>query len=88
MAKGKIYTVFDEGKRIGSYTPDVAEKVLGIPENKVNQYAKQDIKYQERYTFVKETKKSTGFNKKLETDWRFTTGMILAAGKGRNHSGR
>ncbi|WP_313260860.1 hypothetical protein [Lacrimispora sp.] len=44
MPKRKIYAVYDEGERIGSYTPEVAEMVLGIPKYKVSGYANTEIK--------------------------------------------
>lgn len=45
MPKGKIYSVFDKGEYIGSYTPDVAEMVIGIPQYRVQAYAKENLLY-------------------------------------------
>ncbi|WP_312448441.1 hypothetical protein [Lacrimispora sp.] len=72
MPKRKIYAVYDEGERIGSYTPEVAEMVIGIPKNKVSGYATQKSKYKKRYTFIPEELEYKKEVERIENDWNFT----------------
>lgn len=84
MPKGKIYSVFDKGEYIGSYTPDVAEMVIGIPQYRVQAYAKENLLYHNRYSFELEdsgplTVKEQ--NVKLENELRLTARFLLLADK-------
>ena len=57
MPSGKIYVVYDKqvgGCRIGNYSSEAAEKLLGISKYKVSVYADQQTRYQGRYLFVRE----------------------------------
>jgi hypothetical protein len=84
MGIGKIYSVFDEGEYIGSYTPDVAEMVIGIPQYRVQAYAKDNLLYHKRYSFELEDSGSLTVkekNKKLENDLKLTARFLLLADK-------
>ena len=51
MPTGKLYVVYDKQAgdcRIGSYTSEAAEKLLGISKYKVSVYADQRTRYQGR----------------------------------------
>lgn len=82
MASQKIYAVYDDGEWMGSYTPEVAEIVLGIPKYKVSTYAKRAALYKRRYTFTLEVQEHSRSRTVLENDWRFTTQALkMMAGK-------
>ena len=87
MAKAKIYTVYDNGERIGAWTPQVANLVLGISDGELMSCARSEIWYKGRYHFVSEDDKSdTGMiKKKLADDWDFTTRMFLTVGGRKAH---
>ena len=74
MAKAKIYTVYDNGERIGAWTAQVANLVLGISDGDIMNCARSEMWYKGRYHFVPEADKSnTGMiKKKLADDWDFT----------------
>lgn len=82
MPKRKIYSVFDKGEYIGSYTPDVAEMVIGIPQYRVQAYAKENLLYHNRYSFELEDSGSLTAkekNEKLENELRLTARFLLLA---------
>lgn len=80
MNKAKIYAVLDNGEYIGSWTPEVAQLVIGIPKYRVHTYAENKLVYHGRYSFELE---STGtrreYNDKLENDLRLTARFLLLA---------
>lgn len=79
MGSKKIYSVYDNGERIGSYTAEDAEKLLGIQKSQVAVYAKNDWKYSKRYSFVPENYEPSAkrFNDKLANDWDYTVKTFL-----------
>jgi len=96
MSKRKIYAVYDDGEKIGSYTAAEAEKELGIPQKHVSAYAKNNWKYQGRYNFSpqegfqegiqnKEPREKSYIGSGLALDWDFTTKMLLAVGGRKAH---
>lgn len=92
MPKRKIYAVYDDGEKIGSYTAAEAEEELGIPKKQVAIYEKNEWKYQGRYSFLpKEVpqKEAPGEKKYISNglalDWDFTTRMLLAVGGRKAH---
>ncbi len=78
MPTGKLYVVYDKQAgdcRIGSYTSEAAEKLLGISKYKVSVYADQRTRYQGRYLFVKEEDEVLGLK------WDAVRYKILAEGR-------
>lgn len=78
MAAKKIYSVYGNNGRIGSYSAEVAEKLLGIDRNKVSVYADQGTRYKGEYLFVAEDEKL------FETEWDAARYKLLAGGRGKN----
>lgn len=89
MSKRKIYAVYDDGERIGSYTAAEAEEELGIPQKHVSAYAKNNWNYKGRYSFSpqegfqegpqnKEPREKSYISNALAIDWDFTTKMLRA----------
>lgn len=82
MAKAKIYIVYDNGEYIGSWTPEVAQTVLGIPKYRVQAYAKEKLLYHKRYSFELESSGTQKeYNEKLENDVMLTARFLLLASK-------
>nr|DAM14506.1 MAG TPA: hypothetical protein [Caudoviricetes sp.] len=78
MPMGKLYVVYDKQAgdcRIGSYTSEAAEKLLGVSKYKVSVYADQHTRYQGRYLFVKEE------DEIMELKWDAARYKILAEGR-------
>ena len=85
MSDKKIYSVYDNGKRIGSYNANVAEQLIGIPEKQVAVFSKKECKYLDRYSFEPEEqqpKRNGRMDSKLANDWDFTV-MAFKAMVGR-----
>lgn len=96
MPKRKIYAVYDDGERIGSYTAAEAEEELGIPQKHVSAYAKNNWNYKGRYSFSpqeglqdspqkEEPREKSYISNELAIDWDFTTRMLLAVGGRKAH---
>ena len=79
----KIYEVYDNEKYIGSYTPKVAEKIIGIPRSSVQMYAKGNMIYHKRYRFELGYSELTmrEYDKKLEEDLKLTARFLILASK-------
>jgi len=73
----KIYNVNADNERIGSYTAEAAEKLLGIPKNKVSVYVDQRTRYQGKYLFIPEDKEQELF----ELKWNAARFELLASGR-------
>ena len=96
MGAKKIYSVYADNERIGSYTAAEAEEELGIPQKHVSAYAKNNWNYKERYSFSpqegsqegprnEETLEKSYISNALAIDWDFTTRMLLAVGGRKAH---
>lgn len=89
MAIIKLYMVYDSeqnNERIGSFTAEDANKLLGIKQNQVSIYASSGNKYKSRYSFVPEQHKSirNGIDDEICADWDFTTAALkVMAGGGK-----
>ena len=87
MPKRKLYMTYDKQSnddRIGSFTPEQANKLFGIERNRVAVYAGNGWRYQSRYLFVAEPveEKRELTASKLYRDWDFTTAALKAMARG------
>lgn len=74
-----LYMVYDKDKndkRIGNFTPEVANIVLGIKKNQVSVYANEGRRYKSRYLFVAEPREPSV--DELCADWDNTVKKIKA----------
>jgi len=77
MGAKKIYSVYADDKRIGSYAAEVAEQLLGVARNKVSVYADQQTRYQGKNLFIPEDKEQDLF----ELKWNAARFELLASGR-------
>lgn len=78
MPMGKLYVVYDKQAgdcRIGSYTSEAAEILLGVSKYKVSVYADQHTRYKGRYLFVREE------DEMLKLKWDAARYKILLEGR-------
>ena len=76
MGAKKIYSVYADNERIGGYTAEAAEKLLGVSKNKVSVYADQQTRYQGKYLFIPEDKEDL-----FELKWNAARFELLASGR-------
>ena len=86
----KLYMVYDSernNERIGSYTAEVANKLLGIKPDHISTYASSESKYKGRYSFIPEQHKPlrNGIDDEMLRDWDFTTAALKAMAGGAKH---
>lgn len=86
----KLYMVYDSeqnNERVGSFTAEAANKLLGIKQNQVSIYASSGNKYKSRYSFIPEQHKPmrNGIDDEMLRDWDFTTEALKAMAGGGKH---
>lgn len=90
MSKVMLYMVYDSEKdneRIGSFTPEDANKLLGITPDYISTYASAGTKYKGRYIFIPEQHKPirNGIDDEMLRDWDFTTAALKTMAGGGKH---
>lgn len=86
----KLYMVYDSeqnNERIGSFTAEAANKLLGITPDYISTYASAGTKYKGRYIFIPEQHKPirNGIDDEMLRDWDFTTAALKAMAGGGKH---
>lgn len=83
MPSALLYKVLDgekNDKRIGSFTAEVANMVLGVKKSHVPVYANEGTRYKKRYLFVAEPPEPGEYD--VYADWDDTVKKIREAAGG------
>ena len=87
------YACYDNGVKIGVGLPEHWEKVLGVRQRAVCEYARHGYQYMRRYTFVKQAPKPSGKKEDIRQDWcrewdEVTARLRKSFSRGRGNGGR